>query len=170
MEYSCSCIKFNLPNGETVDILSNVLQDMAEWIQDEKAKPESCGFILGYENNVTHNITLSEITFPQANDRRNRFFCQIVDRHHFEFLQKNKIKHNYYMGVWHTHPQKIPTPSHIDWKSWNDILKKDKTGCNYAFFVILGETEFRIWAGDFATKAISEIFEVNKQDGIYMKG
>lgn len=170
MEYICSCIKFDLPNGKTVDILSDVLNNMAKWIQDEKSKPESCGFILGYENNVTHNITLSDVTAPQAKDIRKRFFCKIADRRHYEFLQKNKTKHNYYMGVWHTHPQKIPIPSNIDWKNWNGILKKDKTGSNYAFFVILGEKEFRIWVGDFSTQTISEIFEASKQDDIYMKG
>lgn len=72
------------------------------------------------------------------------------------------------MGVWHTHPQKIPVPSSIDWEDWYDALKVDKTGCEYMFFIIAGIAEMRVWVGDFATNSITEIFECQKRNGVYL--
>lgn len=168
--YVDRCIKFDLPNGSTVDILTDVLHGMMKWIQAQDNQPESCGFILGYQNYRTHNITLSDITIPQAKDERKRFFCKLVDSSHFDLLQKSKHKKNFYMGVWHTHPQNIPVPSDVDWNDWNDILKKDKTASNYAFFVILGKVEFKVWVGDFTTQSIIEIKEAKIEKGVYVKG
>ena len=163
-------VKFNLPNGNSLDILENVFDRMREWIQDDAAKPESCGFLLGYENRNTHNITLTDITVPQSGDYRSRFLCKISDALHFRFLKSSKKQGNFYMGAWHTHPQKVPNPSPIDLNDWAEILRKDKTGSDYAFFIILGETEFRIWAGDFSTLSIVEIYEADIQNGVYLRG
>ena len=124
--YVDRCIKFNLPDGSTVDILTDVVRGMMVWIQEEDNQPESCGFILGYQNYDTRNITLSDITIPQIKDKRTRFFCKLVDSIHFDLLKKSKQKKNFYMGVWHTHPQNIPAPSVVDLNDWKDILKKDK--------------------------------------------
>ena len=168
--YVDRCVKFDLPDGSTVDILTDVLQGMMEWIQEEDNQPEACGFVLGYQNYYTHNITLSDITIPQANDKRTRFFCKLIDSIHFDLLKRNKQKKNFYMGVWHTHPQNIPVPSVVDLNDWKEILKKDKTASNYAFFIILGKTEFRVWVGDFGAQNIVEIQEAKIQNGIYVKG
>lgn len=168
--YIDRCMKFNLPNGTTVDVLESVLHNMKVWIQNDISKPESCGFVLGYENYDTHNITLSDITVPQPKDYRSRVFCKIKDVIHFDLLKNSKKQSNYYMGVWHTHPQKVPTPSDIDFHNWYEILKKDKTASNYAFFIILGEIEYRIWVGDFSTCTITEIHETKIVDGLYVKG
>ena len=74
------------------------------------------------------------------------------------------------MGVWHTHPQGVPTPSSIDWDDWNATMKADKTGCQYVFFIIAGTDEWRLWVGDFQTMEITEAKEFMKDaDGIYKK-
>ena len=74
------------------------------------------------------------------------------------------------MGVWHTHPQDVPYPSPIDLNDWQEILKNDKTASDYAFFIILGRKEFKIWAGDFETQSINEIYESKIENGVYVKG
>lgn len=72
------------------------------------------------------------------------------------------------MGVWHTHPQDVPSPSSIDWEDWKDSLKKEKSGCEYIFFIIVGIKEWRIWVGDLQKGIISEIFECEKnEEGLY---
>ena len=116
------------------------------------------------------NITISDITMPQNKDIRKRYFCKLLDKAHFKALKRSAKKGNYYMGVWHTHPQKKPTPSPIDWNDWNEILLKDRTGAKYAFFVIIGTNEFRVWIGDYNKKEIVEILETNISDGIYKAG
>lgn len=168
--YVDRCLKLDLPNGKTADILTIVLQRMMEWIQNEETDPESCGFILGYENYNTHNITLSDITIPQNGDYRSRFFCKLVDTFHFNFLKNSRTQKNFYMGVWHTHPQDVPNPSPIDLNDWKEILKNDKTASNYAFFIILGRKEFKVWVGDFETQSINEIYEAKIENSVYVKG
>lgn len=170
MEYVNRCIKLNLPDGRTIDLLSEMLNKMIFWKQKEYHTPESCGFILGYKNRKTHNITISDITIPQKEDYRTRLFCKLLDELHFEFLKCSVKKGNYYMGVWHTHPQNVPVPSQIDWNDWYDVLEKDKTADKYAIFIIIGIKEFRIWVGDCTTKEIIEIFEADSKEGIYQKG
>lgn len=151
----------------TVDFLEEAMDKMLLYKQERIDSPESCGFLLGYKNRKTNNITISDITLPQTNDIRERFFCKLLDKTHFRILKRNVKKGNYYMGVWHTHPQKIPTPSTVDWNDWNEILLKDKTGAEYAFFIIIGTENFRVWVGDYNNKEIVEVFETNIINGIY---
>jgi integrative and conjugative element protein (TIGR02256 family) len=74
------------------------------------------------------------------------------------------------MGTWHTHPQNIPEPSLTDWNDWRETLEKDQTGSEYAFFIIIGLIEFRVWAGNLLTKEICELIEAPIFDGIYVAG
>lgn len=169
MEYVDRCVKFLLPNGCTLDILQQVLEEIGNWLQLETLAPESCGFLMGYKNPDTGHITLSELTTPQNGDERKRFFCRLRDKFHFKLLSDSAKKRNYYMGIWHTHPQKVPSPSAVDWSDWKDTICKDKTGCEYVFFVIAGTKEFRIWTGEFSTGNIVEIFEAKIIEGVYAK-
>lgn len=170
MEYVNRSAKFILPNGNVVDLLSEVLSTMSGWKQRDSSSPESCGFILGYMNSETKNVTLSSVTLPRNNAFCSRIFCKLKTLVHFQQLKEHERNKNYYMGTWHTHPERIPNPSSIDWNDWQDTLEKDTTGCEFAFFVIIGLEEFRIWAGSFHTKKITELTEAPMSDGIYNKG
>lgn len=163
------CIKFQLPDGHVVDILSNVIENMFLWKQTDSGIPESGGYIMGYQEIKTKNITLSSMTAPQKNDIRTRFYCMLKDVAHKTFLSLQAERKNYYMGVWHTHPQAIPSPSGIDWDDWYKTLHEDKMGCAYAFFIIIGTEDFRVWVGRFDNYSINEIYECESLDGIYIK-
>lgn len=170
VEYKSRSVKLSLPNGCVVDILSEVLGSMYRWRQDDFCSSESCGFVLGYMNTDTKNVTLSSLTTPQHNTFNSRVFCKLQTFVHLRQLKENERHKNYYMGTWHTHPQSIPFPSPTDWKDWRETLEKDTTGCEFAFFVIIGIDEFRVWAGNLRSKEIIELHEVPMTDGIYGKG
>ena len=53
IEKSCKCVKLKLPNDKVVDVLSPVLKEMYQWIQDSNEKPESGGYIVGYQHKET---------------------------------------------------------------------------------------------------------------------
>ena len=166
-----NCVKMGLPNGKVVDILSPIFDEIAKWIQDDPYKPESGGYIIGYQHKGTGNISLEEVSHPYLLDTKNRVRFAIKDPRHQLFLRKAKRHNSYYMGVWHTHPQKTPVPSAIDWNDWNETLKTDRTGCQYVFFVIAGIDEWRLWVGDFKTMKIQEVYECKKDaTGLYFKG
>ncbi len=167
VEYKNRCIKFDLPNGKSIDVLNDVLTAIKDYIQSHQSAPESAGLLLGYQNSVTKNITISDYTVPQSNDIRARFFCKIKDSYHFLSLRTKAIKQNFYIGSWHTHPQTIPEPSSLDWCDWNDTLSKDKSGADFFVFIILGTKEFRIWCGDPISKKIVEIFESQIHEDLY---
>jgi len=158
-----------LPNGNVVDILPEVFQEISKWIQNVEHAPESGGFILGYKHEGTGNISLEYVTYPQILDIRSRVCFKIRDPIHRILLLKARTRKSFYMGVWHTHPQTIPEPSAVDWDDWNDTLIKDKTASEYVFFLIAGTESIRVWVGDFKTKRIIEIFECWKEGGLYKK-
>ena len=164
------CVKISLPNGNVVDILTPAIEEMSKWIQDTPDKPESGGFIVGYQHKRTGNISLDSVSPPLINDTRERFYFAIEDPGHFVFLNKARRHGSYYMGVWHTHPQKVPEPSSIDWEDWKGTLNTDVTGCAYAFFIIVGIEMWRMWVGDFESKKITEVDECKKDfNGVYFR-
>lgn len=163
------CVKFKLPNGKCVDILSEVFEEVIKFIQLNQNTPESGGCILGYKHASTGNFSLEYITVPQKEDKCNRISFRILDSIHRKLINLAKRKRSYYMGVWHTHPQTNPIPSIIDIDDWKDTLKKDNTGCEYIFFIIVGTINLRVWVGEFDTRKVTEIYEWKKVNGLYEK-
>lgn len=163
------CVKMNLPNGKVVDILTPVFEEIYKWIQRDELTPESGGYIVGYQHIETGNISLETVSYPYSLDKRNRIHFGMKDPRHKLFLLKEKAHKSYYMGVWHTHPQLVPTPSNIDWNDWYKTLEEDQTGSNYVFFIIVGIKKMRVWVGDFEKKSIEEIFECKKNGNLYDK-
>ena len=167
---SNNCVKMNLPDGNVVDVLSPVLEEIKQWIQDDISKPESGGYIVGYQHKHTGNISLEAVSHPYLLDVKNRVRFDMRDPRHQYFLRKARRNKSYYMGVWHTHPQEVPIPSDIDWNDWNETMKSDTTGCQYVFFIIAGTDEWRLWVGDFLTGEIQEVYECEKDtNGIYIR-
>lgn len=167
---SSKCVKMKLPNDKVVDVLSPVLDEISKWLQNEIAKPEAGGYIVGYQHEKTGNISLEAVSHPYSFDLRERIQFKMRDPLHDCFLRKAQKRKSYYMGVWHTHPQRIPEPSSIDWDDWKATVCSDKTGCQFVFFVIAGTVEWRLWIGDLQTGEISEAQEYKKNaEGIYLK-
>lgn len=158
-----------LPNGKVVDILSSVFDEIRKWLQIQSSFPESGGYIVGYKHSKTGNISLEAVSHPYPRDQYGKAYFNIKDTKHLMFLSKIQRDKSYYMGTWHTHPQRIPEPSRIDWDDWHQTLKEDRTGCSYVFFIIAGTHEARVWVGDSVTMEISEIFECQKVKGIYKR-
>jgi integrative and conjugative element protein (TIGR02256 family) len=163
-------VKMNLPNHNVVDILTPVVDEICTWSQDSEEKPESGGYIVGYQHIKTGNISLEAVSHPYCMDVKNRVRFDIRDPRHRLFLKKAERKRSYYMGVWHTHPQSVPIPSSIDWHDWHKTLLIDKTASQYVFFVIAGTQGIRVWVGDYRTGEITELSETEKnEDGIYVR-
>ena len=162
------CYKYILPDGRILDILAEVVYEISLWLQVASEEPEAGGYIIGYQHSRTGGVTLEFVTTPQPKDVRTRIRCDILDEAHFAFLERVKSNRSYYMGVWHTHPQKHPIPSSIDWKDWYVTIEANKTNCGYILFLIAGTESFKIWAGDIRSKNISMLDECHMEDGLYM--
>ena len=164
------CVKIQLPNGNVVDVLDSVIEEICKWIQDDDTKLESGGYIVGYQHAKTGNISLEKASHPFDADEKSRISFAIRDRRHHIFLQRASMKRSYYMGVWHTHPQADPNPSSIDWTDWKESLRLDTTGCQYMFFIIAGTTKWKLWIGNRSSGEITEGIECPKTpEGIYIE-
>ena len=163
------CYKFRIKNGTIVDITPNIIESIIPFLQKNTTDREACGLLVGYKNKMSGNITINNLSLPGKTDTRNRVFCQIKDRIHRLFLKNQTLSKNYYIGNWHTHPQDIPFPSRTDFVEWNTVLKKDKTSCHYAFFLIFGNREFKMWYGDYRTMCILEAEEMPRNNDLYIK-
>lgn len=162
------CKKFLLPDGRLLDVLTDVLDEIFQWLQVENYSPESGGYIIGYQHDETKNVSLEKVSHPYSGDYRTRVHFTIKDPRHQIFLLKARMKKSYYMGVWHTHPEDIPEPSSTDWNDWRGSMNNEKSGCGYLIFLIAGRKQFRIWVGDIETREIVEINECKKIDDIYV--
>lgn len=170
IENENKCVKIQLPNGNVVDILSHVLVEISKWIQNDTDKPESGGYIVGYQHEKTGHISLENVSPPYMLDTKNWVHFDIRDPRHNLFLKKAQRHKSYYMGVWHTHPQADPSPSPVDWEDWNATMHFDKTGSQYIFFIIAGTENWRIWIGDINNGIITEGIECPKNaTGIYYR-
>ena len=162
------CIKMRLPNGEVVDILTPVTAEIEKWLQVDDSAEEAGGYIVGYQHEKTGNVSLEAVTHPYPLDIRSRTRFIIRDPRHNSSLKRFQRNQSYYMGVWHTHPQLVPTPSEIDWEDWNATIHNDTTGSKYCFFIIAGISEWKLWIGDMSTGEIIEANECDKNSyGLY---
>ena len=92
------CIKLHLPNGKVVDVLDSVIEEICKWIQDDDTKPESGGYIVGYQHEYTGNITLEKASPPFDADKKSRIHFAIKDKRHrtcrdrWNFIKDNQVQ------------------------------------------------------------------------------
>ena len=86
----------------------------------------------------SNRVIIVEATGPRKTDRRTRFGYlpdraaerqEIVERH---------AKSLHYIGDWHTHPEQLPQPSHLDLESIAECFRKSKHHLNAFVLVVVG--------------------------------
>ena len=70
---------------------------------------------------------------------------------------KKSNKTSNYLGEWHTHPEKYPSPSSQDFKNWKEILSTRTFSSLYLYFLIVGIKEINIWEGNRRTLKIKQL-------------
>ena len=110
--------------------------------------------IIGYENASTGNFTASSATEPQSTDIRTRISL-LLGRQHRYCLKRLTAPYGY-IGTWHTHPTKIPTPSPVDLGDWKKCIKENHNSTSALIFVIAGIEAYRVWLCDSASGKIIE--------------
>ena len=90
IEQNNNYVKLNLPDGNVVDVLSPVLEEIRKWVQDDISKPESGGYIVGYQHKHTGNISLEAVSHPYLLDVKSRVRFDIRDPRHQNY-RKRKV-------------------------------------------------------------------------------
>jgi integrative and conjugative element protein (TIGR02256 family) len=141
---------FQKSDGGKVEISRYALTRMLAFVQDTPRKNEAGGVLLGRHLLESPDIVVDEITVPMAGDRRGRssFYR---DHHRHQQAIQNAWQESRgtcaYLGEWHTHPERCPTPSGTDRREWLRKLQADVFDGDGLYFIVVGTSSLRIWEG-----------------------
>lgn len=110
---------------------------------------EAGGVLLGRHLVDSADLWVDEATVPQRGDRRTRMTFYRSDAHRWLALQRWEESGGIcgHLGLWHTHPEPLPQPSHIDFADWRHALAADRFEGDSLVFLIVGQQRLRCWQG-----------------------
>ena len=117
-----------LPPDGYVYIEPTVKQALNNYRQSKLNALEAGGLLTGYF--AEQHLHIVDVTVPLPKDKRTRTRFYRRDPGHIQQVHKNYKSSNgllNVLGEWHTHPEKQPSPSSIDIKTWYKIQSKRKT-------------------------------------------
>lgn len=127
----------------TLLVTNAVIDDWQFLKQDKKEKAEAFGVLIGGQNHDASQFWIKACTTPLAKDKSTRTSFYLKDTRHQKFVDKHFKESNGtsgYLGTWHSHPEPIPIPSHIDLKDWHSCCARNPD--RKLIFVIVGISHF----------------------------
>lgn len=137
-----------MPCGKKLLIKDNVLKKFNAFKQLKKKDKEAGGILVGQILIETGNYVIDNVTTPMAQDKRTRHrFSRKSQGHqeYYNYLFHKNDRRYFYLGEWHTHPERIPSPSFTDKRNWHRISNFGFEN-EYLFFIILGTIELKVWS------------------------
>ena len=154
---------FIMGNGGRLKIDTTAYEKMQPYIQSNPISNEAGGVLMGRLIKNSKDIVLDKVTVPMIGDKRTRYSFLRGWKMHQRLIDYNWEKSEgtcNYLGEWHTHPEKYPSPSQQDLKDWKRKLKEDKYSTRYLYFLIVGINEICLWEGDRRTSKIEKLKRV----------
>lgn len=139
------------------------LQRMAKYAQDDYVKPEAGGLLMGRFILNSKDIVVDRVTVPMVGDQRGRKHFVRAEKRHQGVLERAWRKSGgtcNYLGEWHTHPERVPSPSWKDEENWQEIMTTRQISSLYLYFVIVGTVETRVWEGNSKTGKIKRLRQI----------
>lgn len=96
---------------------------------------------------MSEDVVVDEVTIPMDGDERGRSRFHRARRLHQETIQRAWDRSEGtigYLGEWHSHPERRPTPSLVDRYNWATRLLFDQV-TEPLFFVIVGIETTEVW-------------------------
>ena len=140
-------VEVSLKNGITVVIPGHAYKRILQYRQT--TGPETGGVIVGFVA-PSDRVILQRFMAPSNRNRAGRFWLERDLRDAQAFVngayRDTGGKLNY-VGEWHTHPARSPSPSTLDVSMLNDMLRNSQIELNFLVGVILGNTgRLRVWS------------------------
>ncbi|MCU4361698.1 Mov34/MPN/PAD-1 family protein [Acinetobacter sp. WU_MDCI_Abxc22] len=146
---------FKADDDTLVVILSEVVKILLSYRQLVDSNPESAGVIIGERRGV--HLVVRMVSVPNFTDIRSRFSVNRIGKHHQEKVDTAFRESNgtwQYLGEWHTHPEDIPSPSMVDYNSWNKYLCSPDP----LILIIVGRTKW--WVGKKMNQEIKALEQI----------
>ncbi len=133
-------------SGEIGSISNEVLSKLCTWRQSAMRDLEAGGVLLGFIDIETSGLLATEITTPGFGDKRTRTGFYRGRRHQREVKRwHEKTINGTLIGLWHTHPEKKPTPSAVDLQDAAHVLKNGSYASSGLLYLIVGIAELGVW-------------------------
>lgn len=135
-----------------ITISKSAKQTIESYVQTN-GKHEAGGVLIGTVYPSVNEIKIEHVTTPSANDKRGRFFfvrdAATTSRLVADYWEKSEGT-QHYVGEWHTHPQRTPTPSITDKVTMRRLLKSSALVTQGLVLIILGTESCwtGYWEGD----------------------
>lgn len=128
-------------------IVEHAVEQMRAFAQHRRWDREAGGILMGRHLLDSHDLVVDEVSTPQDTDRRGRCNFFRSRKHELVARQRWQQEHNTsaYLGLWHTHPERDPTPSGIDRNDWQQAVADDTYEGDRLFFPIVGTHCIRVW-------------------------
>jgi integrative and conjugative element protein (TIGR02256 family) len=144
-----------------VMLAPSVLERMEHFSHPPENATEAGGILIGRYRDP--HIEVIECSVPMPEDGRARFLFDRRDPGHQSFAMerwRDSGRTETFVGEWHTHPERLPTPSSTDVRTWHEVARKNPAGAS--LFVIRGHEGW--WAGLIAGTSMLQLTVVPRHD------
>ncbi len=126
-------------SDQTIILSDTVVGHLKRYRQMHNRQREAGGQLFARFDRI--RIIVEEATGPRRSDRRTR-----ISYTPSRFAERREINSRYkrglhYIGDWHTHPERIPSPSIIDIRSIGDCVTKSEHSLNGFILIVVGPAE-----------------------------
>lgn len=157
---------FQVTPTQRLIIVDEAVKQQLAHAQRSWWQAEAGGVLLGRHLLDSDDLVVDEVTTPQNQDRRSRFSFFRSKQHGVVARARWAARDSTiaYLGLWHTHPEREPTPSGVDRRDWENAVANDVFEGDRLFFPIVGTERIRVWS---KTRGgpIQELEKVRSEDG-----
>jgi integrative and conjugative element protein (TIGR02256 family) len=160
LEVATKPIYFCRPAGGVVKIDVEALRPMRDYAQLTDDALEGGGVLIGRHLIDSNDVVVDKVTVPMRGDRRSRTSFHRARKLHQQVLDREWARSDHtsvYLGEWHTHPERTPSPSGIDMDDWRRRLRHDSVEEPFLVFFIVGQRDIRGWEGSGSSFGISPL-------------
>ncbi len=126
--------------GTIVSFSSEVVKHFVDHRQQGKIKTEIGGQL--FAEFVKNEVRVVRTTGPNATDKRGWAWFKPDQRKQNIEIKQLFEDGLHFVGDWHTHPEREPSPSSWDLESMEDCFKKSRHQLKAFVMVIIGRAEF----------------------------
>jgi integrative and conjugative element protein (TIGR02256 family) len=123
-------------SGQSLQIIDSVLQHLDSHRQLPFWAREAGGLLFAKINLPV--ISVCHVTGPRRDDRRSRYSYRPDERAEQREIDEMFRRDLHFVGCWHTHPEDVASPSHVDTRNISDCVRRSQHALNGFIMVIVG--------------------------------
>lgn len=125
-------------SGQTLAFSEGVLAHFNHHRQTRFWQREAGGLL--FARLALPRVEVCAVTGPRRTDRRTRYSYWPDEKAEHQEIREMFSRDLHFVGCWHTHPEDIASPSHVDVRNISDCVRRSKHALNGFVMVIVGRT------------------------------